>query len=131
MSQNARWFSVLSKIGDEGRFISTVKEQFSDIQSISIEVEMGSPALFATQPWRKYKVPLYLLSDGLNKLVTVTLQIAHSEGTASFVDEIENGFHASRYRKLWSQLLDFTNAYKTQLFVSTHSWEFLRADPRS
>jgi AAA domain, putative AbiEii toxin, Type IV TA system len=60
-------------------------------------------------------------------LVTLLLGIAHSEGTAFFIDEVENGFHFSRHERLWEQLLSFADEYETQLFLTTHSWECLKA----
>jgi AAA domain, putative AbiEii toxin, Type IV TA system len=126
-SQNARWFSEFSKWGREGKFIATVQAQFPHIDSMTVEVDMGNPVIFVKLPWIERKVPIYLASDGLNKLVTILLCVAHSEGSIVFVDEIENGFHYSRYELLWKQLLSFSEEYDTQLFLATHSWEFLKA----
>jgi AAA15 family ATPase/GTPase len=78
-------------------------------------------------PWQINKIPIYLASDGLNKLTTLLLHVAHSTGTAIFVDEVENGFHHSRHSKIWRQLLAFSESYETQIFMATHSWEFLEA----
>jgi len=125
--QNARWFSDFSKRGRETKFISALQAQFDYLKSLTVEVDLGSPVLFVKVPWLDSKMPIYLASDGLNKLMTLLLHIAHSEHTAVFVDEIENGFHYGRYGKLWEQLLSFAEEYETQLFISTHSWEFLKA----
>jgi hypothetical protein len=126
-SQNARWFSEISKTGQENKFIATVQTQFNSVQSLNVEVDMGNPVIFVKFPSLNRKIPIYLASDGLNKLVTLLLHIVHSKGTALFVDEIENGFHFSRHKRLWEQLLTSASAYETQLFVSTHSWECLNA----
>jgi hypothetical protein len=126
-SQNARWFSELSKRGQEGKLIATIQAQFKSVQSVSVEVDMGNPAIFLKFPSLNQKIPIYLASDGLNKLVTLLLHIVHCEGTAVFVDEIENGFHFSRHERLWEQLFSFSDEYETQLFLSTHSWECLKA----
>jgi AAA15 family ATPase/GTPase len=126
-SQNARWFSDLSKWGREKRFVSTIRAQFPTIESINVEVDSGNPVIFIKFPWFERKIPIYLASDGLNKLVTILLHMAHSENAAVFVDEIENGFHSSRHELLWSQLFNFATEYNVQLFVTTHSWEFLKA----
>ena len=126
-SQNAKWFSDLSKRGVEKKFISTVRAQFSEIESMSVEVDMGAPVIFIKYPWLDKKMPIYLASDGLNKLVTLLLHIAHSEHTAFFVDEVENGFHFSRHDRLWEQMYSFSKSYDTQLFLTTHSLEYLQA----
>jgi hypothetical protein len=126
-SQNARWFSDFSKWGREKTFISTVQAQFRDVESLTVEVDMGNPVIFVKMPWLDRKIPIYLASDGLNKLVTLLLHIARCEETALFVDEIENGFHYSRHERLWEQLLSSAVEYETQLFLATHSWEYLKA----
>lgn len=126
-SQNARWFSEFSKRGRETKFISAVRNQFDYVESLTVEVDMGNPTIFVKMPWFETKVPVYLTSDGLNKLLTLLLHIAHSTGTALFVDEVESGFHFSRHSKLWEQFLTFAEEFETQLFFVTHSWEFLAA----
>jgi AAA15 family ATPase/GTPase len=92
-----------------------------------VEVDMGNPAIFVKVPWLERKMPIYLASDGLNKLVTLLLHVSHCEKRAVFVDEVENGFHYTRHKELWEQLLNFAEEYETQLFLATHSWEFLTA----
>jgi hypothetical protein len=126
-SQNARWFSEFSKRGREKKFISAMQAQFEYIESLTVEVDMGNPVLFVKLPWIESKMPIYLASDGMNKLMTILLHIAHSQGTSTFIDEIENGVHHSRHPRLWEQLLTFADEYDTQIFAATHSWEYLQA----
>jgi hypothetical protein len=126
-SQNARWFSDFSKLGQEKKFISALQAQFNNIESISVEVDLGSPVLFVKMPWHDRKMPIYMASDGLNKLMTLLIHIAHSRGASMFVDEIENGFHYTRHQRLWEHLFSFAEEYETQLFMATHSWEYLEA----
>jgi hypothetical protein len=126
-SQNARWFSEFSKRGQEKTFIEALQAQFDYVESLSVEVDMGNPVLFVKMPWLETKMPIYLASDGLNKLMTLFLHIAHSQGTAMLVDEIENGIHHTRHGRLWEQLISFGNYYDTQVFAATHSWEYLEA----
>jgi predicted ATPase len=126
-SQNARWFSEFSKRGREKKFLSALQTQFSYVESLTVEVDMGNPVLFVKMPWLDSKMPIYLASDGLNKLMTLLLHIAHSQGAAVFVDEIENGLHYTRHQKLWEQLFSFAEEYDSQLFLATHSWEYLQA----
>jgi hypothetical protein len=99
-SQNARWFSEFSKWGREKRFIATVRAQFGYVESLSVEVDMGNPVIFVKVPWLERKMPIYLASDGLNKLVTLLLHVSHCEKRAVFVDEVENGFHYTRHKEL-------------------------------
>jgi AAA domain, putative AbiEii toxin, Type IV TA system len=126
-SQNARWFSEFSKRGREKKFIAALQAQFQYLESLTVEVDMGNPVLFVKLPWLESKMPIYLASDGLNKLMTVLLHIAHAQGASTFIDEIENGIHHTRHEKLWEQLLAFAEEYESQVFAATHSWEYLQA----
>jgi hypothetical protein len=126
-SQNARWFSEFSKRGREKKFISALQAQFDYVESLTVEVDMGNPVLFVKLPWLDSKMPIYLASDGLNKLMTILLHIAHSQGTGTFIDEIENEIHHTRHPRLWEQLFTFADEYETQVFAATHSLEYLQA----
>lgn len=125
--QNATWFSDQSKVGEEAKIVAAIRAHFADVESLNVEVEMGSPAIFIKYPWLRRKIPISLASDGMNKLVAMLLHISHSRGTATFVDEIENGFHFSSYERICAQVLDFTKTYDNQVFAATHSFEFLRS----
>ena len=125
--QNAIWFSELSKLGKEKQIVTSIQKQFNDVESITVEIDMGKPLIFIKFLWIERKIPIYLASDGLSKLVTILIFIAHSQSSSVFIDEAENGLHFSRHDKLWEQLLEFSKLYQTQIFLTTHSWEYLNA----
>lgn len=43
------------------------------------------------------------------------------------VDELENSFYYNSYPAVWKSLMHFSQRFKVQLVVSTHSMECLRA----
>jgi predicted ATPase len=126
-AENAQWFSDLRKVGEEDPFIKAMREQFPDIVDVSPETELGVYSIHVQQRSSKRRVPVSLISDGMNKLMSMLLRIAHSSRTATFFDEVENGIHFSRQERMWRQLLAFAKEYKTQVFASTHSLESIRA----
>jgi AAA domain, putative AbiEii toxin, Type IV TA system/AAA ATPase domain len=123
----ATWYSELSKRGEEKKFFEAMKSQFPEIEAISLELEGGAPIVFARIEGSPLKMQTALISDGMTKLMSIFLRLAHSAGTATFFDELENGLHFSRHERLWGQLLNFASDYKTQIFASTHSWEFIES----
>jgi AAA domain, putative AbiEii toxin, Type IV TA system len=125
--ENARWYSDLSKKGKEKRFFRALHSQFEDITSLSVEVELGIPVIFVKLSWMDRKIPINLVSDGLAKILTILLHVAHAERTATFIDELENGLHFSRHQKLWPQVLSTAREFNSQIFASTHSFEFIKA----
>jgi len=73
------------------------------------------------------KVPLSSVSGGMFKLAAMLLSITDMSNGFVIFDEIENGFYYERMPGIWRTLLDFSQKYNCQLFVSTHSQECLRA----
>lgn len=73
------------------------------------------------------KIPLTLVSGGINKFVSLLLAIASNPGGVIYVDEIENGFYYDRLPTIWSALFSLARKYNVQIFASTHSSECLKA----
>jgi predicted ATPase len=72
-------------------------------------------------------LPLSMLGDGINRLLTLLLSISAAPNGFVMVDEIENGFHYSVLRKVWQAIGDACNRNQVQLFAATHSLECVRA----
>jgi hypothetical protein len=125
--QNASFFSSLSKVGQERRFVKAMQAQFRDIKSISVEIEMGQPMLFVQPSWQERKIPMNVLSDGMTKLASILLHIANAGRGIVCIDEIDDGFHYTRLEKVWNTVLDFATQYGTQVYAATHSLECLQA----
>jgi AAA ATPase domain/AAA domain len=128
-SQTAKYFADFDKFGKAARFTETIKEHFKtlEIEELSVGYELALPVIMASIAGQSVKLPVNYISSGLTKLLTILFSIARSEQTAVFVDEIENGFHFSRYASTWEHICSFAEEYQTQVFASTHSLEFLRA----
>lgn len=126
-SENAALFSHLSTNNEETEFINAMKNQFGEIETISVELEYGTPMLFVKFSWAKRRLPINILSDGMNKIAAVLLGIAERAGGVVFVDELDTGIYFKRHEEFWSQINHFSRIYGTQVFGSTHSLEFLMA----
>src|SRR5262249_530418 len=73
------------------------------------------------------KLPLPNVSNGINRIVGILLGIASRSKSVVLVDEMENGVYYKHHATLWQALLHFTRSYETQLFLSTHSHEWVEA----
>jgi AAA15 family ATPase/GTPase len=120
-------FSNLSKQNKETDFVAALKLQFPKLQKVSVELDAGASALFVSVPWLKQKIPLALFSNAASNLASILLNISSSGHGIVCIDEIENGFHYSRYETVWQQTYDFADLFETQIFASTHSLECLKA----
>ena len=130
--QTARGFSEhISKKGKKSLFLEAMKKIFPVIQDISTESLGEQQTVLYVQLENLDKmIPIGLMSQGANKLAAVLIYIAAAgEGGIVCIDEIENGFHYTKYEGVWRAVYEFAKEFKTQLFVSTHSWECLKAIP--
>jgi AAA15 family ATPase/GTPase len=85
------------------------------------------PAIYADLPNLHEKLPLSLISAGINKFVTVLAAILTRTKGVVLIDEIENGFYYETFPALWRAIWTLANQYETQIFASTHSLECMRA----
>ncbi len=126
-AESASRFSELDTQGKSGTVVTGLKEIFPYLEGISIQVVSGVPLLHATLSFSDLKVPLGLLSGGINKLVAIMLAVAGRPQSVILIDEIENGFYYQLFPRIWSALLYLCKQQDTQIFASTHSEECLRA----
>jgi hypothetical protein len=126
-TESAAQFSDLSKENKEELVIKTLAQEFPYISDLSVESNAGNWLLYGTVASMPEKLPLALISAGINRLVGIWLGISALAGGVILADEIENGIYYKMLPKVWSSLLRFSKQYETQLFVTTHSQECLNA----
>ncbi len=120
-------FSQLSIAEKHENFVKLFSSEYGWLDNINIEVLAGQPALYAKVGNQKGKVALPNLSGGINRMVAILLAIAAHERSVICVDEIENGIYFKHHQAMWRGLLTFLRRQESQLFVSTHSLECLKA----
>ncbi|MGA2481738.1 MAG: AAA family ATPase [Candidatus Acidiferrales bacterium] len=125
--ENASRFSELDLQGKSGLVVDALKREFPYLKDISVQVISGMPTLHAALTFSDLKLPLALLSGGINKLMGILLTVALRPQGVVLVDEIENGFYHDRLQTIWSTLLELCQQQNTQVFASTHSQECLEA----
>ena len=124
---NAARFSDLSKKQQHRPVVDAVRSLFPLVVDLSVEIQGGSNAIFASVRGLREKLYIGSLSAGVNKYMAVLLALAaHSEGAVA-VDEIENGLYYKNLEGVWKSIAEFSRRMRTQLFATTHSLECLRA----
>lgn len=71
-------------------------------------------------------LPLNLMGDGIQRLLSILSAIASNAGGIVLIDELDNGLHYSALRVLWKGILQAAHEYNVQVFATTHSAEALR-----
>ena len=75
-------FLTLVRSGVKRDLYLSSRNSFLKVENtLSVEVEIGNVSIWALFPWMKQKMPIYLALDGLNKIATILLHIAHCEKT--------------------------------------------------
>jgi hypothetical protein len=124
----AQWFSQLSVQKREHEVLHAVTQIYGSlIKNLTVLSPSPFPAIYADLPHLSEKLPLSLISAGINKFVTILSAILTRSNGVVLVDEIENGIYYETFPLLWKALLDLAINYKTQIFVSSHSIECIRA----
>jgi energy-coupling factor transporter ATP-binding protein EcfA2 len=124
--ENAERFSSLSRASRLRSFVQLFTTEYDWIRDLSLEVIAGTPMIYATLVSGE-RLPLPNVSAGINRLVSIMLSIASRQRSILLVDEAENGIYYKHYRASWAGLLSFARQYESQLFLSTHSEEWLEA----
>jgi predicted ATPase len=126
---NAKRFSELDKRGDgTSQFIKDVIEkEFPFIKDLSVQFHGGIPMMFASVDNRTRKMPVAVLSDGVNRLVGICISLGYYAGGTLLIDQFEDGFHYTLLPSIWSSVYELAKKFKVQLFVSTHSRECMDA----
>lgn len=125
--ENVRRFSQLSKRSVHRSLVDSIHEVFPEVSDISLEMDLGKVALYATIEGLPEKIPLPAISSGLNKYITIASAIVSEPHGVVFIDEIENGFYYKSMEPLLRSLIGLAKLHEVQLFASTHSHEFLEA----
>jgi AAA domain, putative AbiEii toxin, Type IV TA system/AAA ATPase domain len=125
--QNAIKYSDLSRQNEAGRVLEALQGVFPNVEGMSLEFSAGEPMLYVSVAGIPEKLPLVVLSGGMNKYLSIILAILTVPGGAVIVDEMENGFYYENLPLILKTLVTLCRETKTQLIATTHSYEFLEA----
>jgi hypothetical protein len=125
--ENASRFSDLDKEGRSEQFLTVLTKEYPWIHSLSVQVEAGQPIVHAKIRGSQRSLPLALVSGGLNRTLSMYLIMASRNKSVLLVDEIEGGVYYKHMASFWRSFLEFSRSYNSQVFVTTHSNECLKA----
>lgn len=71
-------------------------------------------------------IPIRYLGDGIVKIIGILAVIISSRDGICLIDEIENGIYYKNQPKLIKYLDEISKKFNVQLFITTHSNDFIR-----
>lgn len=126
--QNGQRFSDLSRIkGGETELVKAMTRDFPFIEDLSVEYAGPKAMVHASLRSFSEKVPVPLVSDGVNKMLSVYLALHSFSHGVVLIDEIENGLYYDIHQNVSRSMLKFAVDNHIQLFVTTHSMEYLKS----
>jgi AAA15 family ATPase/GTPase len=125
--ENAERFSDLRRAKRQQKFVELFKSEYKWIEDLDIELIAGSAAIYASVFGLKDKIAVANISGGINRVMTFLLAIASRQRSVVLVDEMEDGLYYTHHESYWRAMLAFAREYESQLFITTHSKEWLEA----
>ncbi len=119
-------FGNLELRGDVEGFLNAVRIVEPSLRRVATVSRGGVPIVHADIGLDTL-LPIALLGDGVSRLASLMLGIASARNGVALIDEIENGFHFSTLPQVWQAIVTACKHYNTQLFVTSHSLECMRA----
>lgn len=104
--------------------ISTMKNFDEEIEDINTVLDNGSPYVYVTLKSGKH-FPINYMGDGINKAVEILIDILNLPNGILLIDEVENGFHYSLYKKLLKIFFETALSVQCQIVMTSHSLEFI------
>lgn len=125
-AQGAVRFSQIVQDAKEETIIRSLNELYPDIDDVRLNVYGGGNILLASVKGLG-KLPMSSVSGGINKYLTILINIGHQRRHVVLIDEIENGLYYRDLTGAWKGIAAACREADCQVFVTTHSLECLRA----
>ncbi|EAC1293651.1 hypothetical protein EI238_08040, partial [Campylobacter coli] len=100
------------------KYLQIFDENIKDVEEINGEILIKSLDF-------NQKVPLKIFGYGFIKFFNYICALVSNEANYILIDEIENGLHYKTTKKLIESLIELSRKNNIQMFISTHSLEFL------
>jgi predicted ATPase len=111
-----------------GRVDALIKAlQIMDPRIVDVEYVRTSVGEYFAVKRDGQAAPIGLLGSGANKLFQLFVNLHYTQGGFLGIDEVENGLYYRHHASIFKHLLMASRQTKTQLVMSTHSAEALRA----
>ena len=126
MQEDAEQFGRLQLRGLKGEIVEALKQFETNLQDLATVSIGGAPVLHVDVGMSRL-VPVSLLGDGFQRVLSFALAFNSAAGGIVLFDEIENGIHYSKLPELWRTIHRFASNFDVQVFATTHSGECIRA----
>ncbi len=125
--ENAKNYDQLAKARKTEKILEALQILEPKLSSLST-IQMGkNSVIHGDVEGLKSLIPLPLMGEGINRLMSILLSISNLENGILLIDELENGFHCSLLPKVMKVIAEHAQSNKTQVIATTHSRELQQA----
>ena len=117
-------YGRLDRVNNTKPILEALKGLEPKLQSLSIIPIGNQPALHGDIGIGK-KIPLSLMGQGIEHLLSILLLIVQARNGIALMDEIENGFHHSILPRIWEIIAKQAETNNVQIMATTHSRELI------
>jgi len=121
-----RFSEIVKTVGEEERLVDALKIIEPGVKAVRLLTHGGVTMIHVDVGLERF-LPLPYGGEGMVRVAAILLTIINARNGVVFIDEFENGVHYSVLSKLWEATATFAERFNTQLFVTTHSAECVRA----
>lgn len=122
----AQQFSELQRGRQKHLVVDAIRILDPRVQDVTMVMVGDSPLLHADLGTGAL-IPLSLMGEGVQSVVSMVLAVANCTRGVVLIDEIENGIHHSAMEKVWSEVARLSKEFGVQVFATTHSYECIQA----
>lgn len=72
-------------------------------------------------------LPLDSMGDGFSNVISILSAIGAAKNGLCLIDEVDNGIHYSLLAQLWRSVVSAADAYNSQVWATTHSYDCITA----
>lgn len=124
--ENSKIYSFLKRSRSMNEFISELQTTFPEIINIdSIPYMDGTPAPVSFELENGKLVPIYNFGDGLQRWFHILGGLVLYQNAVHCIEEIDSTFHYGAQKELAKNLYKYSQKYNNQLFLTSHSIEFI------
>jgi len=123
-----RVFSSLKRYGVLDEFTEELKKVFEEVHKIDqIPYPDGKYAHVFIETKDKKKLPLFVFGDGMRRWFYLIGHMVVYKDAVHCIEEIDASFHPKSHEELSKSLIRYADKFNNQLFITSHSIEFLDA----
>ncbi|MDQ7032300.1 MAG: AAA family ATPase [Desulfonauticus sp.] len=123
VQQVSQMFGELVRKNYKNLLVNLLSELDNSIKDIELMSFNGNSIVGVKIKDKFY--PINQLGEGFYRIFVLSCLFVQRTNGIVLIDEIENGIHHSIQGMVWKWLLDMSERFNVQVFITTHSWEFI------